>query len=93
MKRTRKAKATQARKLRNSAKGKVPKSALGELGKALNAAPGAAVPWRNWRWSQGFTCYPGAFLDTTCRATTAERSPGNTEMNESHRPDPPRSTV
>lgn len=54
MKRTRKAKATQAQKLRNSAKGKVPKSALGELGKALNALlPGAAVPWRNWRWSQG----------------------------------------
>lgn len=60
MKRTRKAKATQAQKLRNSAKGKVPKSALGELGKGLNALlPGAAVPWRNWRWSQGFTCYPG----------------------------------
>ncbi|ELR53744.1 Active regulator of SIRT1 [Bos mutus] len=32
MKRTRKAKATQAQKLRNSAKGKVPKSALGYLG-------------------------------------------------------------
>lgn len=31
-KRTRKAKATQAQKLRNSAKGKVPKSALGEFG-------------------------------------------------------------
>lgn len=33
MKRTRKAKATQAQKLRNSAKGKVPKSALAEFRK------------------------------------------------------------
>ena len=42
MTRTRKAKATQAQKLRNSAKGKVPKSALGELGKGQNALlPGA----------------------------------------------------
>lgn len=37
MKRKRKAKAAQAQKLRNSAKGKVPKSALGELGKGLDA--------------------------------------------------------
>lgn len=59
MKRTRKAKATQAQKLRNSAKGKVPKSALGELGKGLNALLPGSVPWRNWRWSQGFKCSPG----------------------------------
>lgn len=44
MKRTRKAKATQAQKLRNSAKGKVPKSALGELGKGLNALLPGSVP-------------------------------------------------
>lgn len=34
-----KAKATQAGKLRNSAKGKVPKSALGKLGKGLDVLP------------------------------------------------------
>lgn len=39
VKRNRKAKATQAQKLRNSAKGKVPKSALGELGKEMVGSP------------------------------------------------------
>lgn len=42
MKRAQKAKATQTGKLRNSAKGKVPKSALGKLGKGLDVlAPGS----------------------------------------------------
>lgn len=51
-KRTRKAKATQAQKLRNSAKGKVPKDALGELGDG-------AAPWRRGPWRLSLQGWPG----------------------------------
>lgn len=54
MKRARKAKVSQAPKLRNSAKGKVPKSALGELREDLiMLRPGlGTAPWGRWHLKQ-----------------------------------------
>lgn len=70
VKRPQKTKAIQAQKLRNSAKGKVPKSALGKFGKGLKALPPVLgpAPQRRWRLRQGLKHRPGMARPTVCRA-------------------------
>jgi hypothetical protein len=83
VKRTRKARAraTQAQKLRNSAKGKVPKSALGEFWKGLEALPGFGDgALKEAALEAGSNLPPGVAR----MPTEAERGPGHTEVNEIH---------
>lgn len=78
-KRARKAKATQTGKLRNSAKGKVPKSALGKLGKGPGVLPRRRALCLGGRGLEAGLETFGRHFCGTCCEPCAERSPRNTE--------------
>lgn len=83
-KRSRKAKATQAQKLRNSAKGKVPKSALGEPGEELGVRlRGGGRPGGGGAGGRAEAA-PGISGTPPCAGRGA--GPGRTGVAETRRP-------